>query len=120
MHEESDVGPGDDGGGFDPGSKCHYSDSDNVAVTPRVESATNKTYEGQFRKQMYDPLGLKKTTLPRGPNMKEPFVHGYDNVPLATPRRPQRGVRCRMGVGIRRHSIDARRPERLHTRLRRR
>jgi CubicO group peptidase (beta-lactamase class C family) len=120
MHEESDVGPADDGGGFDPGSKCHYSDSDNVAVAPRVESATNKTYEGRLRKQVYGPLGLKNITLLRGPNKKEPFVHGYDNVPLATPRGPQRGVRCRMGVGIRRHCIEARQPERLDTWLRRR
>jgi len=44
-----------------------------------VEAATGKTYEQQLRKQVYKPLGLRKTSLPRGTNLREPFIHGYDN-----------------------------------------
>ena len=34
---------------------------------------------------MYGPLGLKKTSLPRGANLKEPYIHGYDNDPNEHP-----------------------------------
>ena len=70
---------------FEPGSKYHYSNSDNIAVALMVEEATGKTYEQQLRKQVYDPLGLKKTSLPRGADLKEPFIHGYDNDPSQQP-----------------------------------
>jgi D-alanyl-D-alanine carboxypeptidase len=43
-----------------------------------VEAATGRTYEGQLRKQVYGPLGLSKTSLPAGPNLKNPYIHGYD------------------------------------------
>jgi D-alanyl-D-alanine carboxypeptidase len=46
-----------------------------------VKSATNRTYNGQLQKQVYGPLGLKKTTLPRGKNLKEPYVRAYNNDP---------------------------------------
>jgi D-alanyl-D-alanine carboxypeptidase len=70
---------------FDPGSRYKYSNSDNVAVALMVESATNRTYESQLQKQVYGPLGLEKTTLPRGPNLKKPYIHGYDNEPPPPP-----------------------------------
>jgi D-alanyl-D-alanine carboxypeptidase len=70
---------------FDPGSRYHYSNSDNIAVALMVESATNRTYEAQLQKQVYGPLGLEKTTLPRGPNLKTPYIHGYDNEPPPPP-----------------------------------
>jgi len=44
---------------FEPGSRYHYSNSDNVAVALMVESATGRSYEGQLREQVYEPLGLK-------------------------------------------------------------
>ena len=74
---------------FEPGSKYHYSNSDNIAVALMVESATGRSYEGQLREQVYEPLGLKKTTLPRGPNLEEPFIHGYDNDPKDQPLEDQ-------------------------------
>jgi D-alanyl-D-alanine carboxypeptidase len=70
---------------FEPGSEYRYSNSDNIAVALMVEEATGKTYEQQLRKQVYDPLGLKKTSLPRGADLKEPFIHGYDNDPSQQP-----------------------------------
>jgi D-alanyl-D-alanine carboxypeptidase len=66
---------------FDPGSKYQYSNSDNIAVALMVEAATGTSYEDQLREQFYRPLGLRKTTLPRGPNLRKPFIHGYDNDP---------------------------------------
>ena len=63
---------------FDPGSKYQYSNSDNIAVALMVEAVTGKTYESQLQKQVYGPLGLRKTTLPAGPNLREPYIHGYD------------------------------------------
>jgi D-alanyl-D-alanine carboxypeptidase len=66
---------------FDPGSQYRYSNSDNVIVALMVEAATNRTYEGQLQEQVYGPLGLQRTTLPAGTDMKVPFIHGYDNEP---------------------------------------
>jgi D-alanyl-D-alanine carboxypeptidase len=70
---------------FDPGSRYHYSNSDNVAVALMVEAATGKTYEKQLREQVYGPLGLRNTTLPSGPNLRTPYIHGYDNDPRERP-----------------------------------
>lgn len=66
---------------FDPGTEYHYSNSDNIAVALMVESATGRTYEGQLQEQVYGPLGLRMTTLPRGTYLKTPYIHGYDNDP---------------------------------------
>ena len=63
---------------FDPGSEYHYSNSDNIVVALMAEAATGKSYEELLRELVYKPLGLKNTTLPRGPNLKKPFIHGYD------------------------------------------
>jgi D-alanyl-D-alanine carboxypeptidase len=63
---------------FEPGSEYRYSNSDNIIVALMVEEATGKSYEQQLRKQVYKPLGLKNTSLPRGTDLKKPFIHGYD------------------------------------------
>jgi D-alanyl-D-alanine carboxypeptidase len=70
---------------FDPGSQYHYSNSDNIVVALMVEPATGMSYEDQLREQVYRPLGLRKTSLPRGPNLRKPFIHGYDNDPSQQP-----------------------------------
>lgn len=70
---------------FKPGSKYHYSNSDNIAVALMVEAATGKSYERQLRQQVYAPLNLEKTTLPKGANLREPYIHGYDNDPSKQP-----------------------------------
>jgi D-alanyl-D-alanine carboxypeptidase len=63
---------------FEPGTQYEYSNSDNVTVGLMVEAATGTSYEEQLRERVYRPLGLKKTSLPRGPNLRKPFIHGYD------------------------------------------
>ena len=61
-----------------------------------VEEATGKTYEQQLRKLVYKPLGLKKTSLPRGTDLKKPFIHGYDNDP---PEQPPEDVSKLVAAG---------------------
>jgi D-alanyl-D-alanine carboxypeptidase len=70
---------------FEPGSKYHYSNSDNVAVALMVEAATGKSYERQLREQVYGPLGPEETRLPRGVKLERPYIHGYDNDPKEQP-----------------------------------
>jgi D-alanyl-D-alanine carboxypeptidase len=70
---------------FEPGSKYHYSNSDNVAVALMVREVTGQSYRSQLQKQVYGPLGLTKTTLPTGPNLRAPYIHGYDNDPRERP-----------------------------------
>lgn len=70
---------------FEPGSQYNYSNSDNVTVGLMVEAATGQTYEEQLKEQVFGPLGLEKTSLPRGANLGEPFIHGYDNDPSEQP-----------------------------------
>jgi D-alanyl-D-alanine carboxypeptidase len=70
---------------FTSGSEYRYSNSDNIAVALMVEAATGKTYENQLKKQVYRPLGLKRTSLPAGTKLKKPYIHGYDNDPAEQP-----------------------------------
>ena len=70
---------------FEPGTQYEYSNTDNVTVGLMVQAATGKTYEKQLQEQVFGPLGLRKTSLPRGANLREPFIHGYDNDPSQQP-----------------------------------
>ena len=70
---------------FEPGSRYRYSNSDNIAVALMVEDATGRSYEGQLRQLVYGPLGLGRTSLPAGPDLREPYIHGYDNDPTQRP-----------------------------------
>lgn len=70
---------------FEPGSRYEYSNSDNVTVGLMVEAVTGRTYEGQLQEQVFRPLGLRRTFLPRGTNLQKPYIHGYDNDPSQQP-----------------------------------
>jgi D-alanyl-D-alanine carboxypeptidase len=63
---------------FDPGTQYRYSNTDNIAVALMVEDATEDSYENQLKMRVYRPLGLSRTSLPVGPELKKPFIHGYD------------------------------------------
>jgi D-alanyl-D-alanine carboxypeptidase len=63
---------------FDPGTQYHYSNTDNIAVALMVEDATGEAYEDQLKKRVYRPLGLSRSSLPVGPELSKPFIHGYD------------------------------------------
>ena len=62
---------------FEPGSKYHYSNSDNIAVALMVEAATGHTYEEELATRVFTPLGLADTSLPNDAAISTPFVHGY-------------------------------------------
>jgi len=62
---------------FPPGSRYHYSNSDNEAVGLMVQAATGRSYERELKRLVLAPLALNRTSLPRGPRMPEPFMRGY-------------------------------------------
>ncbi len=70
---------------FPPGSKYHYSDTDNVVVGLIAERATGRSYEALLRRYVYRPLGLEETSLPRNVKLPKPFMHGYDIDPPNDP-----------------------------------
>jgi D-alanyl-D-alanine carboxypeptidase len=75
----------DDPLNFEPGTSYEYSNSDNIVVGLMVQAATGEPYEQQLQKQVLGPLGQMKTSLPRGANLRKPFIHGYDNDPSQNP-----------------------------------
>jgi D-alanyl-D-alanine carboxypeptidase len=62
---------------FAPGSKYHYTNTENILVGLMVEQATGRTYEDVLQTNVSDALDLTQTTLPRGPELPTPFAHGY-------------------------------------------
>ncbi|MDJ0371571.1 serine hydrolase domain-containing protein [Streptomyces sp. H10-C2] len=70
---------------FRPGSRYQYSNSDNIAVALMAEDATGRRYEDLLRQLVYRPLHLRRTSLPQGYRLPEPFLHGYDVTPPAPP-----------------------------------
>ena len=70
---------------FTPGSKYHYSNTDNIVVGLMVQAATGQSYESELAAKVTTPLGLTGTTLPTGIEIDEPYVHGYDITNHANP-----------------------------------
>jgi D-alanyl-D-alanine carboxypeptidase len=62
---------------FDPGSEYRYSNSDNIVVGLMVKNATSTRYERLLRDHVYEPLGQRDTSLPRGPELERPNMRGY-------------------------------------------
>ena len=73
---------------FRPGSRYHYSNSDNIAVALMAEAATGKRYEELLGRLVHRPLGLRATSLPQGFELPEPYMRGYD-VPVQPSAPPQ-------------------------------
>ncbi|MFC7915998.1 serine hydrolase domain-containing protein [Streptomyces sp. NPDC057386] len=63
---------------FRPGSRYHYSNSDNIAVALMAEAVTGTPYERLLAELVHRPLGLHRTSLPQGYRMPRPYLHGYD------------------------------------------
>src|SRR5262249_31956282 len=70
---------------FPPGAKYQYSNSDNVIVGLIVQAITQKAYTEALRELVYTPLGLMQTTLPIGPKLPSPFIHGYGGEGTSAP-----------------------------------
>ncbi|MGW6275104.1 MULTISPECIES: serine hydrolase domain-containing protein [unclassified Streptomyces] len=73
---------------FRPGSRYAYSNSDNIAVALMAEAVTGSRYEDLLAELVYQPLGLRDTSLPQGYRMPRPYMHGYD----VTPPQPREDV----------------------------
>ncbi|MGW5401765.1 serine hydrolase domain-containing protein [Streptomyces sp. NPDC003952] len=71
--------------GFPPGSRYAYSNSDNIAIALMAEAATGRRYETLLRELVYEPLGLKATSLPQGYRLLDPYLHGYQIDPQEGP-----------------------------------
>jgi D-alanyl-D-alanine carboxypeptidase len=70
---------------FPPGSKYHYSDTDNIAAGVVAARAAGISYDRLLQRYIYRPLGLKNTTLPVTVEMPKPYLHGYDLEPNKPP-----------------------------------
>jgi D-alanyl-D-alanine carboxypeptidase len=70
---------------FRPGSRYRYSNTDNFIVALMAEAATGRPYERLLRTHVYRPLGLRDTSLPSGPAMPSPYLHGYQPDPPGPP-----------------------------------
>jgi D-alanyl-D-alanine carboxypeptidase len=63
---------------FAPGTQYRYSNTDNVVVAMMARSASHhRSYRRLLRSKVFGPLGLERTTLPRGFRLPRPLVHGY-------------------------------------------
>lgn len=62
---------------FTPGTRYHYSNTDNIAAALMAEAATGTSYERLLRERVYRPLGMRNTSLPSGSRLPRPFAHGY-------------------------------------------
>jgi D-alanyl-D-alanine carboxypeptidase len=70
---------------FAPGSRYHYSDTDNIAAGLIEEDASGLPYERLLQRRVFGPLGMRDSSLPRTVAMPRPFMHGYDVVPGQKP-----------------------------------
>lgn len=70
---------------FEPGTQYRYSNTDNVLAALMIQAATGRSYEAELRRLVLGPFGLTHTSLPRGPRLPSPFIHGYAVVPQAPP-----------------------------------
>ncbi len=62
---------------FTPGSRYEYSNTDNFVVGLMAQAVTHRNYASLLRARVYRPLGLTRTSLPRGAAIASPFLHGY-------------------------------------------
>ena len=76
---------------FRPGSRYHYSNSDNIVVQLMIEAATGRPYTDVLQEKVYGPLGLTNTSLPDDNSMPSPFLHGYDLQPPDPPQDVSQG-----------------------------
>jgi D-alanyl-D-alanine carboxypeptidase len=49
-----------------------------MVVGLMVQAVTGKSYVEALREQVLKPLKLRQTSLPAGPELPAPFIHGYD------------------------------------------
>ena len=62
---------------FPPGTGYKYSNSENIAVGMMVEAVSGASYEHAVRVKVTAPLDLRRTGMPQGILIPDPFIHGY-------------------------------------------
>jgi D-alanyl-D-alanine carboxypeptidase len=70
---------------FTPGTRFHYSNTDNLVIALMTQRVTGRSYAELLRTLVSKPLGLKRTSLPTGFVLPQPFVHGYAYAGLGMP-----------------------------------
>ena len=70
---------------FAPGSRYHYSDTDNVAAGLIEEEASGLSYNQLLQRRVFGPLKMRDSSLPVTVKMPRPFMHGYDVAPEERP-----------------------------------
>ncbi len=70
---------------FRPGARYGYSNTDNFVVALMAQAVTHRGYAALLRSRVYRPLGLRRTSLPRGVSIPAPYLHGYRPDPPKPP-----------------------------------
>jgi D-alanyl-D-alanine carboxypeptidase len=70
---------------FRPGSRYEYSNTDNIVLGLMAQAVTRTPYGTLLRRLVFQPLGLRQTSLPGGVRLPRPFLHGYVTEPGAPP-----------------------------------
>jgi D-alanyl-D-alanine carboxypeptidase len=70
---------------FVPGSKYHYSDTDNIAAGLIQEKVSGQSYDQLLARRVFGPLKMRDSSLPITTKMPQPFLHGYDIEPGKKP-----------------------------------
>ncbi|MFE6282057.1 serine hydrolase domain-containing protein [Streptomyces sp. NPDC057877] len=83
---------------FRPGARYAYSNSDNIAVALMAEAVTRTPYERLLDELVYRHLGLRRTSLPQGYEMPEPYLHGYDGTEDVSEALSMSGVWASGGI----------------------
>jgi D-alanyl-D-alanine carboxypeptidase len=63
---------------FPPGQGFSYSNTDYVLLGMIIEQATGRSLTSSYKRMIFDPLGLKRTSLSKRSTIARPFAHGYD------------------------------------------
>jgi D-alanyl-D-alanine carboxypeptidase len=62
-----------------PGTRYHYSNTDNIVVALMAEQPAGQPYDALLSSLVFSPLGLNQTSLPEGYRLPSPYTHGYNN-----------------------------------------
>jgi D-alanyl-D-alanine carboxypeptidase len=62
---------------FRSGTRYRYSNTDNIVVGRMAEKVSRSSYARLLEEIVFEPLGLRRTSLPTTPALPRPFIHGY-------------------------------------------
>lgn len=74
---------------FAPGTSWSYSNTGYILLGLVVEKATRQPLADELRRRVFEPLELRRTSLPSAPTLAAPYARGYlppGNGLVATPR----------------------------------